>query len=82
MTSLEDIDARRRLTAQRTTLALMLGVTCAGFWDEMAFYVIALHAVIWLCLLLAKSAVVRELELADDPNLHKPPREVISMKKG
>lgn len=76
MTSLHDIDLRRRLSAQRTAVAVMLGVTCVGFVDDLAFFVITLHAIIWTTLLIGKTATLHELAMS----VPEPHQEVL-MKK-
>lgn len=66
VSSLQDMTLERRLRAARTACAVMLGAAIAGLWGEnIAFYVLILHAFIWLVLLLGKSATLRELDIDD-----------------
>lgn len=72
MTSLTDIDQARRLRSGRNAALVMLGVTVAGYGNEiLSYFVITLCAIMWLGMALEKVAQLKVIELAPDERVSK-----------
>lgn len=75
VSSIEDMTLKKRLRAARTACAVMLGTALAGLCGaDIAFYVLVIHAFIWLVLLLGKSSQLRELDLDGPTEITDPDR--------